>query len=190
MITRGVGGKGASGWGGNFRWGRGFWRGDGAEWGGGFRPGGGWGWGGGRGRRDGLGVGPGALGAAGEQGPHRGRAVEALAAAVQDAGASAQAVKVGGRQRARERVPDLPAGDPLAVADNAAILGVSRDLGRVLVGPRPRLTQIGHDRRRRPGRVSERQPRACQQPGYVLGDAKRGGKAGRPDAGHARVPAP
>ncbi len=68
-------------------------------------------------------------------------AVEALAAAVHHPGAAPQAVEIGRRDGGLERVADLAGGDPLAEADDAAVLGVGGDALGVLIG--------AHDRPRR-----------------------------------------
>ena len=54
-------------------------------------------------------------------------AVEALAAAVHDAGATPQPVEIGGWDGGLECVAELTRGDPLAEADDAAVFGVGGD---------------------------------------------------------------
>ena len=78
----------------------------------------------------------------GEQRRDRRRAVEPLAAAEQRAGAAAQAVERARRDGGARRVEDLAARHALAVADDAAVVG------------------IGGDQRRRAGRGA-RTPRRC-----------------------------
>src|SRR5215212_12212390 len=61
-------------------------------------------------------------------------AVEPLAAAHQRPGPATEAVGVGGRDRPAEGGVDLPSGDPLAEADDAAIVRHPADQLVVLVG--------------------------------------------------------
>src|SRR4051794_41576667 len=79
------------------------------------------------------------------------RAEEALAPAHERAGAAAQAVEIGGPDRAAHRVGDLAAGHALAEADDLAVIGA---LGPP-VGARERLAEVRHAQRRqlvvRPG---------------------------------------
>src|SRR6185437_11298260 len=68
-----------------------------------------------------------------EQGGHRRAAVERLAAPVHRAGPAPQPVESRGWYVAGQRVAQLAAGDPLAVAGDVTVGGVGRDPLRLLV---------------------------------------------------------
>ena len=70
----------------------------------------------------------------GEQAGDRRTAVEALAASVKSTSSAAQPGHVRRWYDAGQGVPDLAAADPLAVADDQAVLRVRRDPVGVLVG--------------------------------------------------------
>src|SRR6266540_6570179 len=123
----------------------------------------------------------------GEHGRHRGGAVEALAAAEQGAGAAAQPVQVARGDGAGERVEQLAAGDALAVADDAAVVGVGGDrLGRA-VGPRERLAEVRQADPLDPLDRDQWQAGTAQLADEVLGDGEGGGQAGGADAAGAGV---
>ena len=115
-------------------------------------------------------------------------AVETLAAAVHHAGAAPQAVEIGRRNGGLERVADLACGDPLAEADDSAVLRIGGDAIGVLIRTHEGLADVRHPWRRRKIRTfGDIETRIVEQNHQVLGDRHPGCQPGGTDSADQHV---